>query len=65
MGDGFEIAEKNNIDFKDIVSVRGNVVNVKLNDKSGYSYAFFNDVRLEAYPDSSERGMYILAVVKN
>lgn len=65
MEDGFKIAERNGIDFNNIISVDGNVVHVKLNDKSGYSYSFFNDVHLSAYPDSTQEGMYILAVVNN
>jgi hypothetical protein len=65
MEKGYKIAEKNGINFADAVSVHGNVVHVQLNDKSGYSYSFFNDVRLTAYPDKTQEGLYVLAIVKN
>jgi len=32
----------------DIVSINNNIVTVKLSEKSGYSYAFFNDVQVIA-----------------
>ena len=63
MRDGFKIAEKRGIPFEEVVRVQRNVVIVKLTEKSGYSYSFFNDVRLEAYPDRDKEGMYVLAVV--
>lgn len=34
-------------DKNKIVSINGNVVSVKLGDKGGYSYSFFNDVKIE------------------
>lgn len=40
-----------------IVTIEDNVVTVKLNEKGGYSYSFFNDVDLDVlyfYPDKNE-----------
>ena len=47
----FEIAEENGIDFKDIIKIEGNEVVVSLKDKSSYRYSFFNDVKVNYYPD--------------
>ena len=35
-----------------LVKIEGNVVTVKLTDKSGYSYSFFNDVNISANLDT-------------
>ena len=48
MEKGINLAEKNKIS-KDIVSIQNNIVTVKLTDKGGYSYSFFNDVNLNYY----------------
>ena len=51
MSKGKALAEKNGIEFKDIVRINGNVVTVKLSEDSGYSYSFFNDVNIgKPYP---------------
>ena len=69
MEKGFETADKNGIDFKDVVLVNGNVVEVKLGPNSGYTYSFFNDVSLSAYPDKNREneytGLYVLNVKEN
>ncbi len=44
-------AEKNGIDFKDIIKIEGNEVVVSLKDKSSYRYSFFNDVKINSYTD--------------
>jgi hypothetical protein len=49
-----KLSEKNNIEFKDVVSINNNVVMVKLSEKGGYTYSFFNDVDVNAYPDRSD-----------
>ncbi len=67
MGDGMEIAEENGIDFSDVVEVGKNYVIVKLTDKGGYKYTFFNDVNVSAYPDKVENeynGMYVFTISK-
>ena len=51
MEDAIEKAKSKDFDAKKIVSVEGNNVIVKLREKGGYSYSFFNDVELETvYP---------------
>ena len=49
-----EIAEENNIDFEDIVSIEGNIVRVKLSENGGYEYSFFNDVQVNFRPDQDD-----------
>ena len=45
----------------DIVTIQENIVKVKLREKGGYSYSFFNDVDVTAYPDINGEG-YILTI---
>ena len=45
-----EVAKKNNVNFEDIVKIEDNLIIVKLSEKGGYSYSFFNDVEATAYP---------------
>jgi hypothetical protein len=58
MEKGEGIAEKNGIDFNDIVKIDGNIVRVKLSKDGGYSYAFFNDVDVSSYADRDNEGKY-------
>lgn len=44
-----EVAKKNNVDFDEVVKIQDNLVIVKLSEKGGYSYSFFNDVEATAY----------------
>ncbi|MEK6817667.1 MAG: hypothetical protein AABX80_02590 [Nanoarchaeota archaeon] len=64
-----EIAEENKMDFGEAVSITGNVVNVKLSQKGGHEYSFFNDVKVEAFPEKNEQneytGIYIFTINKN
>lgn len=66
MEKGMKIAEKNKFDFRRIVNVNGNVVQVKLNDDTGYTYSFFNDVNLQVYPErdgnNEYTGLYVLRI---
>jgi hypothetical protein len=62
MGDAFEIAEKNGIARDEVVSVVGNVVRVKLKDRGGYAYSFFNDYDVTAYPDVFPGADYIIKI---
>ncbi len=52
MEDAIKKATGNNQDISKIVAVQGNVITVKLDDKAGYSYSFFNDVDVNVYPDT-------------
>ena len=51
MEDAIEASKDSGV--KDLVSITGNNVNVKLTDKRGFSYSFFNDVSVSAHPDTS------------
>lgn len=45
-----DIALDNGIeDFGEVVSITDNVVRVKLSEKGGYEYSFFNDVSVNSY----------------
>lgn len=55
---GKKIAEGRGIDFKDVVNIDGNIVRVKLTQKSGYSYSFFNDVDVSARAIKDSQGKY-------
>jgi len=61
MEDAFEKKEKG---FEeDIVRIHDNFVIVKLREKGGYTYSFFNDVEVEAYPGKdSEKEYYIITI---
>jgi hypothetical protein len=54
-------------DFGKSVSINNenNFVTVKLRDGSGYTYSFFNDLKVTAYPDSNREGYYVLTVGEN
>jgi len=54
MEKGKKLAEKNKIDFEDIVKIEDNLVTIKLSAQGGYSYSFFNDVNVTKYPDTSD-----------
>lgn len=68
MTDAFSIAEKNfgknNLGsiLGKIVTITGNIVNVKLSEKGGYSYSFFNDVNVTYYPDTNTNTGYIFLI---
>jgi len=63
-----KIAEENKFDFKDVVSITGNVVNVKLSQKTGREYSFFNDVEVKAFPETDSKneytGVYVFTINK-
>ncbi len=61
MEKGIEVAEKNNILPEDVVDITGNIVRVKLSEKGGYEYSFFNNVDATAYPDV-ESGYYVIKI---
>ncbi|MBI4116391.1 hypothetical protein HY449_01465 [Candidatus Pacearchaeota archaeon] len=51
--DALSKAENNNYN-QDIIFRQKNIVTVKLRDKGGYSYSFFNDADVSIFPDTSE-----------
>ena len=48
-----------------IIFITGNVVTVKLREKGGYSYSFFNNVDVSAFPDTSSVDVKNYAVTIN
>jgi hypothetical protein len=56
-GDSFGV---NNLKDNMIV-INDNVVNVKLREKGGYSYSFFNDVDVSYYPDLNIKDKKIIS----
>ncbi|MEK6826971.1 MAG: hypothetical protein AABX99_00625 [Nanoarchaeota archaeon] len=62
MEDAFSLAEKNGVKPEDIVKINENVITIKLSDKGGYQYSFFNDVDATAYPDVSPNENYIIKI---
>lgn len=59
MEEGMKLAEKNDIDFGEIVKIENNAVIVKLSRRGGYSHSFFNDVNVTASPDN---GFYVFNI---
>lgn len=64
MQDAINEAEKNNFPVNDIVTITGNIVTVKLREKGGYSYSFFNDVDANANFNSLSRAGYYFVITK-
>jgi hypothetical protein len=64
MEDAFKLAEKNGIKREDIVKInpKDNTVTVKLSIKSGYSYSFFKDLDVTAYPDIPSENNYVIKI---
>ena len=64
-----KIAEENKVDFGEAVNINGNLVKVKLSQKGGYEYSFFNDVEAKAFPEIDDQnkytGNYIFTINKN
>jgi len=52
MKDAIEKAIDENQNIATLVTINGNTVTVKLSDKGGYSYSFFNDVNVNVYLDT-------------
>ena len=46
MENAIDKAEKENWPLDNIVTIQDNVVTVKLREKGGYSYSFFNDIKV-------------------
>jgi len=64
---GLKLAEDRGILFEDVVKIEANRVIVKLTEKGGKEYSFFNDVKAEPYPDEvdgKKNGIYFLAISK-
>jgi hypothetical protein len=62
MEDAIEKATKENRDPAQIVKIDGNLVTVRLEEKGGYSYSFFNNVSANAYLDTANNKEYVFTV---
>ena len=62
-----EALEKANTEkfTKNIITIQGNVVTVKLREKGGYSYSFFNNVDANVFPDTSSSKIKDYVIVVN
>ncbi len=47
MSDAVQAAKKNGVGANKIVTINGNIVNVDLQGKGGYSYSFFNNINFD------------------
>lgn len=66
MTDAFSAAEKNlgKDNLGNLITKTGNIITVKLTEKGGYSYSFFNDVNVSYYQDSTTNKGYIFLIEK-
>lgn len=62
MEDAIEKATNENQNPAQIVKVEGNMVTIKLDEKGGYSYSFFNNVSVNAYLDTANNKEYVFTV---
>jgi len=62
MEDAIDLAEKNGINREEIVKINKNMVTVKLSEKSGYQYSFFNNLDVSVYPDVFPEKNYIIKI---
>ncbi len=62
MKDAIKKAGKANWDLNEIVSIQDNVVHVRLREKGGYSYSFFNDVSASANFDTTNNQEYFFVI---
>lgn len=64
MRDAIKIANKENQDLDNIISIYDNVIKVQLKEKGGYSYSFFNDIDFSIYLNTSSEPIkeYIIFV---
>ena len=58
MEKGLKIAEDRGIDFINVVKITNNAVTVRLSEKGGYTYSFFNDVIVTPSALKDEKGEY-------
>jgi hypothetical protein len=58
MEKGKNIADDRGIEFSNVVKIKGNEVSVRLSEKGGYTYSFFNDVLVTASALKDEKGEY-------
>jgi hypothetical protein len=62
MEDAIDKAEKEKYNIKNIVVISDNLVTVKLREKTGYSYSFFNNIDVTAHLDTTNNQEYFFVV---
>ena len=62
MEDAIEKAEEKGWDTANIVTKNQNIITVKLREKGGYSYSFFNDIELDYYFDTETKEGYVFVI---
>jgi hypothetical protein len=66
MEDAMKASKDKKRDFAKIINFNRSEVNLDIGNKGGYSYHYFNDVSVAAYPNQNEKGeytgMYIVTV---
>lgn len=62
--DALKIAKKNLINPDDIIFIRDNIVTVRLHEKGGYNYSFFNNVDVYARFDTESEEKYFFVIDK-
>jgi len=62
MEDAMNLAGKSGVAREEIVKINDNIVTVKLTEKGGYQYSFFNDVDVTSYPDVFPEKNYIIKI---
>lgn len=65
MEKGFDIAKEEGIPKEDIVTINENIVTVKLSPGTGYSYSFFNNVKVDSHPDNINTNDYYFGILEN
>ncbi len=64
MKDAIKIAKKNSINLENVISIRDNLVTVRLRDGEGYSYSFFNNAQVTARFDTESEEKYFFVIDK-
>jgi hypothetical protein len=60
MEDAMKLAEGNGVKREEIIKISGNIIVVRLTQKGGYQYSFFNDVNVSVYPDENPAEKYYI-----
>jgi len=60
------VSDKNGIPFSDVLKINGNYAIIKLSEKGGMKYHFFNYINVTVYPDKDPKyeGFYIMTFSK-
>jgi hypothetical protein len=66
LGDLKEKMDEEGRSFGEVVTISNNLVKIQLEEDSGHSYYFFNNVEVNAYPDKNEdyedTGLYVFSI---